>query len=268
MADRIGDSPFDPPGFGTLGGGRRRPREADESDLARRGLYESPPSDAVIDEIRPSGTGGLVWRVSVSSECEGIRRLGVAKMDRAVIDSLRLTSGTAWTRALADQVLEACHHDAAKRYALNALSVRQMSRGRLRENMVRRGTPKTIADLVVQELADSGLIDDRVMAESIARSLLAQNPCGARMVEYRLRRRAIEPELARAVAIELTTVRDAGADALRVARKRLRSMSKQLDRSVIERRLVGSLARRGFAPGVCRSAARDAMSEPCEVEPR
>lgn len=258
---RLGDSPFDPPGFGNMGGKRRRPREATEQDLARRRMYESPASDTVIADIRPSGNQGVLWRVSVTSEETGVERLAVARTSRDIIDELRLETGARWTPALASAVLEAVHRAEARRYALNALAVRSMSSGRLRTKMIARGTPKEIAVVVVEELERSGLVDDRAMAEQIGRSALAQNPVGARVLEARLRRRDIRASVARQVAEELTADRDAGADADRVGRKKLRSLRPGLQDGVAERRLVAALARRGFPPPVCRDVAKRLINE-------
>lgn len=257
----LGDSPFDPPGFGNMGGKKRRPREVTEPDLLRREMYEHPPADAVIDAIRPSGRQGILWRVSLQSESVGIELLSVARLDRSVIDELHLSVGRAWTPALASAVLEAAHRSEARRYALNALAMRAMSAQRLREKIEKRGAPKAIAAQVVTDLERSGLIDDRVMAEQIGRSALRNNPVGARVLEARLRRRGIAPEIAREVARELTEPRDEVADAVRVGTKKIRILSANLERSVAERRLMASLARRGFSPDTCRTVARQLLAE-------
>jgi regulatory protein len=253
----LGDSPFDPPGFGTLGGKRRRPREADERDLLRRFLYEEPPGDATVDEVRPSGRNPSIWRVGVRSESLDIERFGVARLDRSAIDALQLKSGQPWDAALAERVLAAAHADAARRYALNALSMRAMSTRRLADSMVRRGTPRAIALRIVSDLEKSGLVDDRLLAEQIARSVLATNPSGTRVIEQRLIRRGISSEIAREVAVATTEDRDPDADAMRVAQKKIRGMAPKLERDVVERRVLGALARRGFAPDVCRRTARE-----------
>jgi regulatory protein len=224
-------------------------------------MYESAPGDALIDAIRPSGNSGVLWRVSVSSDELGVKLLGVARIDRSVIDAFGLSVGTAWTQTLADAMLEAAHAGEARRYAINALGMRSMSAGRLIENMSRRGTPKPIACRVVADLEATGLVDDRAMAEMIGRSILSRNPAGARVIEQRLRARAIRPEIAREVAHLLTGDRDQTADAVRVARKKLRSMSDRVAPDARQRRLLGSLARRGFAPGVCRDVVRRVLAE-------
>ncbi|MFG0293987.1 MAG: regulatory protein RecX [Phycisphaerales bacterium JB050] len=253
----LGDSPFDPPGFGNMGGKKRRPREVTEADLLRRQMYEHPPADAVIDAIRPSGRQGVLWRVSVQSESEGIELLSVARLDRGVVDELHLSVGRVWTPALASAVLEAAHRSEARRYAINALAMRAMSAQRLREKIEDRGAPKEIAAQVVADLERSGLIDDRVMAEQIGRSALRSNPVGARVLEARLRRRGIAPQIAR----QLTEPRDEVADAVRVGTKKLRILSAKLERPVAERRLMASLARRGFSPDVCRTVSRRLLAE-------
>jgi len=253
----LGDSPFDPPGFGTLGGKRRRPREADEHDLIRRLLYEEPPADATIDEIRPSGRNANIWRVGVKSNALEIERFGVARVDRPAIDELQLKSDTSWDAALAERVLAAAHADTARRYALNALSMRAMSTRRLADSMVRRGAPRAIALRIVSDLERSGLVDDRLLAEQIARSVLATNPSGPRVIEQRLIRRGISSDIAREVAAAATEDRDPDTDAMRVAQKKIRGMAPKLERDVVERRVLGALARRGFAADICRRTARE-----------
>src|SRR5690606_37084860 len=111
----------------------------------RRRMFEDPPRDARIAEIRPSGRSGLLWRVSVESEEVGASGLGVARIDRSLVDSLMLSPGMTWDAPLASRVLAAAHADEARRYALNALSMQAMSAQRLIDKMVRRGTPKPIA---------------------------------------------------------------------------------------------------------------------------
>jgi regulatory protein len=197
----------------------------------------------------------------VQSESNGVELLSVARLDRSLVDELHLTVGRHWTPALASAVLEAAHRSEARRYAINALSMRAMSAQRLRENMEKRGAPKDIAAQVVGDLERSGLIDDRVLAEQIGRSALLNNPVGARVLEARLRRRGIAPSIAREVSMNLTESRDEVADARRVGGKKLRVLSPKLERPVAERRLMASLARRGFSPGICRTVARDLLAE-------
>lgn len=142
---------------------------------------------------------------------------------------------------------------------LRQLTQRARSRAELAQTLARRGIPDDAATAVLDRFCEVGLIDDAALATAMAGAAHRERGLAGRAVAAKLRRRGIEAdEVQRAVGtIDRESER---AQAERLARKRLAALG-GVDRQVQTRRLVGLLARKGYAPGLAYEVVRTVMAE-------
>jgi regulatory protein len=112
---------------------------------------------------------------------------------------------------------------------------------------------------VLDRFTAIGLIDDAALAEGYASAQHRTRGLSARAVAVKLRRRGIPDDTAAAAVAQIDRHSEQEAARALVTR-RLRSMS-GLDPAVQARRLVGTLARKGYPPGVASEAVREALRE-------
>jgi regulatory protein len=149
--------------------------------------------------------------------------------------------------------------EVARIVCLRMLDRRAYSRAELRTALRRRGVPDDAADRVLDRFTAIGLIDDAALAEGYASAQHRTRGLSARAVAVKLRRRGIPDDTAAAAVAQID--RHSEQEAARaVVTRRLRSMS-GLDPAVQARRLVGTLARKGYPPGVASEAVREALRE-------
>lgn len=144
--------------------------------------------------------------------------------------------------------------DAIRRDAERLVRDRALSRAELANRLAAKGHDRDAIESLIAEYERVGAIDDRSLARSIAESELRRRPCSAQLLEHKLARRGIDPDLAHEIARELTAHRDPFEDALALARSALRTMRGK-NPDVARRRLLALLARRGYDDDLCRSAA-------------
>jgi regulatory protein len=147
--------------------------------------------------------------------------------------------------------LENAKHEAIREKALELLSLREHSRKELLEKLLRRKFPKDLAETVVRELCEAGILDDARFAVNLVRSRLRNKPCGERGLMSLLRAKGIAPEDARTLVTEV--MREEGASeeemARRIAGTKLKG--KVADEKALAR--VGNLLlRRGFDARIVR----------------
>lgn len=153
-------------------------------------------------------------------------------------------------RAAEDTALET-----AREQALRLLTARPRTRVELTTALSRKGVDEAVASEVLDRLTAVGLVDD----EAYARSYAEREACrkGPRAVVDALQRRGISAVLARQVAFQgdPEAVRNAALAVGRAALPRWRG----LERPVLERRLAGLLARRGYGSGLVHSIVRELL---------
>lgn len=191
-------------------------------------------------------------RCTISVAAPGERAISFT-IDGVAVESLRLMPGDAWTDEIASRVRTAVERDRARRDAMSVLSRAPMSRRRLMRKLRDRGYDESVAGGVADDLERLGFIDDRALAESAARSMVARKPAGSRFIEMKLREKGFDGSLAREAAEGAVGARDEVEDALRLARKKSASMSASLEPDARRRRIYAMLARRGYGPDVCRA---------------
>jgi regulatory protein len=147
----------------------------------------------------------------------------------------------------------------AREICLRLLTARPRSRAELATALGRNGIEPDVADRVLGRLGDVGLIDDSAFAEMVVQSGHRHRLMGKRALSAELRRRGVADETA-VEAVAAIDTSDEEQAARRLVERKLRSMS-GLDDPTRIRRLVGMLARRGYAQGLAYRVVRDALRE-------
>lgn len=143
---------------------------------------------------------------------------------------------------------------AARREALKVLKARLISRATLISRLARRGYSKGVAERTAADLEGLGLLNDPRLAESLARKQMNTKPVGKRVLVAKIRQRGIPAATANEAAEARLKDRDVLADALDLARRKVRILKPGEDPQVVARKLFAYLARRGFDADVCRAA--------------
>ncbi|WP_439664356.1 regulatory protein RecX [Lentzea sp. HUAS TT2] len=142
-------------------------------------------------------------------------------------------------------------------YAL--LTARARSRQELYDALLRKEISPGVAEIVLGKFDRAGLIDDAQFAEMWVRSRHTYNGLGRRALAMELRRKGVADE----VVAEAVAVVDSEAEeerARELVRKRLRTLS-GVDETTKIRRLVGALARKGYAEGLAYRVVRDELRD-------
>jgi len=150
----------------------------------------------------------------------------------------------------------------ARDRALNLLSFRDRSRRELEQRLLRAGFDPGDVLEVLEGLARAGLVDDERFARAVVEQEAGRRLSGRRAVAAALASKGVDREAARLALAEIDDPESERRRAEELARSRARRMG-ALAPEVAYRRIAGLLARRGFAPALCRDAARRAL----EVDP-
>lgn len=215
--------------------------------------------------------GGVITALARSVAVPGMVsiRLGrktAGRIEESACQSLGIEVGVVWTDDLRTRVERAMILAAARTFALNSAAYRPMSRQMLVTKLRRRELDETSARAIAEDLARRGVINEAAFAEQIVDSTIRRKPAGARLLEAKLRSRGIEGKVAKSAVTRATSdpSYDALAEALTLARRKLRVMPRKLDAIGVKRRLYAQLARRGFDPDVCAKAVAKALAQPAD----
>ncbi len=229
---------------------------------ARGSTRRSKAPDPCDEEFVGGRVSSIKPLSSDPSRCSiRVDRRKAATVQRAEIEAMSLRVGDEWTEPVAQRVAEAAELSSAKAYALRRLAKRALTERELQDAVERRGHARATAERALAEMRRLGLMDDEAIARSMTRSTLAVKPAGRRYLLARLRRRGVEREVAARVVDEALGGRDSRADALALARLRLRFLPRSAEEQTARRRLYAFLARRGFDPDAAREAVSNALRE-------
>ncbi len=130
--------------------------------------------------------------------------------------------------------------------AYRALSYRALTAKELREKLrKRKGVQFDLIDQVVQELADSHQIDEEAIAEDVIRRGRDVKLISRRMLRRDLLKRGIDRYIIENALIEFYSEEQEHETAVRLARKKFRTMH-GLSADKVNRRIGGALGRKGF----------------------
>jgi regulatory protein len=150
----------------------------------------------------------------------------------------------------------------AQRQAVNRL-LHQLSRGgkseqQLRDYLVSKETEPEFIDVAIERVRSMGLIDDDLLASSIVRVRSEVHRHSSSRIRQQLRSKKLAASSIEKALASIDSTQEA-LQAAELAIRRAKSL-KGLESQVAMRRLVGFLQRRGYAPSVAFSVARDALS--------
>ena len=138
-------------------------------------------------------------------------------------------------------------NERARDFSLRLLSYRPRSEKEVRERLGRHGFPPETVEETIARLKGQGLLDEGAFARFWKEGRETASPRSRRLIEQELRRKGIDPELAREAVGDL----EDEESALRAARKKARSL-KGLDKETFRKKMQSYLLRRGFSWEVAR----------------
>ena len=148
----------------------------------------------------------------------------------------------------------------ARESALSLLSFRARSRAELRRRLKEKGFEEEVAEEVVENLGNLGLVDDASFAEVFVRDRVRLRPQGKRRLVNELRSKGVDAETAHAAIGEVMEAEEASETELaRRATARWKPRPGE-DRNSARRRLHGFLARRGFGGDAIREVMGEVLS--------
>ncbi|MFE3544858.1 regulatory protein RecX [Nocardia sp. NPDC059177] len=175
----------------------------------------------------------------------------------------------AGTRRLAPGDRPAATVDQAKDACLNLLAVRARSRAELAKRLGEKGFRLEVTDAALDRLTEVGLIDDTAFAEQWVHERHTYSGRGKKALQRELRDKGVAPGDAE-TALAAVTDDAERARATDLVRRKLATLSRELDRDKAVRRLVGMLARRGYdqatAFAVVTTELADALDDPAETD--
>ena len=182
-----------------------------------------------------------------------VGRKVVATLSVRQAEALGLHVDQPWDTALAAQVEQAAQVDKAMRKAMNRLNRRAMSRRDLDRKLRDLEFDEPIRQRVLDRLTELKYLDDEAFGRALIRETQRAKPAGPRLLRQKLFQKGLDRKLIDQLVGEVRDTSDPEAEALALARRRLRQMSR-LDAAARQRRLYGLLARRGFEPQTINAA--------------
>ncbi len=147
----------------------------------------------------------------------------------------------------------------ARQVALRKLDRRAHTRFELAEAMSAKGVPEPIAESVLNRFEEVGLVDDFAFAQAWVENRLRTRKLAARALKIELIRKGVPEQTATQAIADLNSETEYQV-ALDFARGHLMKLQGK-ERSVIYRRLVGSLARRGYSAALAYQVAIEVLNE-------
>jgi regulatory protein len=145
----------------------------------------------------------------------------------------------------------------AKEVCFDLLAVRPRTQDELRNVLRRKGFDDELREQLLAKLGSSGLVDDVAFAEQWVRSRHAHQGLARSALVTELKRKGVDGEVAAQVAGEIDRESEEQR-ARELVRKRLRSIT-ALDERATTRRLLDTLARKGYPQGLAYAVVRDEL---------
>jgi regulatory protein len=161
------------------------------------------------------------------------------------------------TKRVEDEAPEPRKPPAVRKASINALARKGMSSAEMTSLLESREIEPDEVAAEVERLEAAGLLDDRVLAETLVRSLRERKGLGRSAINSELRRRKVDQAAIEEV-LDSVDVDDELERATEVAVKRAGQLS-SYDRQTAERRLSAFLMRRGYSGSVVGAAVAAAL---------
>ena len=147
----------------------------------------------------------------------------------------------------------------ARNIALRQLSMAPKSRLQLEQALAKRGVTPEITKICLDRLTEVGLIDDLAYAGMFVRSRCITKKVSRSVLKMELRQKGISDEFIEATLLQIND-EDEYVMASDLVAKKLRSM-RGLERDVMQRRLFGLLARKGYHAGIASRVIKEQLAE-------
>ena len=151
----------------------------------------------------------------------------------------------------------------ARKILLDQLTGQARSRSELAGKLAAKGVPDDLAARLLDRFEEVGLVDDEAFARAWVSSRGSGKGLARRALAQELRRKGVADDAAREALDEIDPAEEE-ATARALVRKKLRSMQghsgQGVDGDKATRRLVGLLARKGYAPGLAFSVVKDELA--------
>ena len=152
---------------------------------------------------------------------------------------------------------EASPISVANNIALNQLSLSPKTRTQLEKALAKKGTSPEVTKTVLDRLAELGYVDDLAYAQMFIRSKTRTKHLARRAMSYELAKRGVRKDLIEQALADIST-EDEWEMARELVAKKLRSM-RDLGPDVATRRLMGTLARKGYPGAIAGAVIREAL---------
>jgi regulatory protein len=152
---------------------------------------------------------------------------------------------------------EADPESVARTILLDQLSGRARSRKELADKLAQKNVPTDVATRLLDRFEEVGLVDDAAFARTWVEGRHTSRGLAPRAIAQELRRKGVDDEVAREALDDLDDD-EQRETARRLVRKKLRSLGR-FDDATRTRRLVGMLARKGYAPGMAYALVREEL---------
>lgn len=152
----------------------------------------------------------------------------------------------------------------ARNVLLYQLGRSAKSKDQCRKILAKRGIDTEIAERILDRFEEAQIIDDVTFARLFTNSRIKTKGLAKSAIARELREKGIDQLLIEDALIELDSEREL-ARATELAVNRVRRMA-GLERDVIQRRLGGFLARKGYSGSIVQSATRAALLEAVKSE--
>ncbi len=178
----------------------------------------------------------------------------------ATMKRLNLNIDQVWTDDLSHQVKAIEDVEQARNMALNLITKKAWGVKELATRLIKRGIDPTVATLATEQLEADGWLDDFSYACARIRDWTRIEPASRFWVLQKLKERELANEVSNLALEEELGNRSEQDAANQLAILRLAKVTSQ-DETIIRRRVISALSRRGFTTDVGAEALRMAQAK-------
>lgn len=145
----------------------------------------------------------------------------------------------------------------AKKTAMNMLAMRDHASGELRDKLLKRDFLPEAVDELIAKLQKSQLLNDEEFAARYVRAHRERRKLSRTALKRELNKKGLSAEIVSDAVEDV----DGEDDLARQVAEKKAASTRGLDYEVRERRILGMLARRGFASSICLKVTREVLSD-------
>ncbi len=161
---------------------------------------------------------------------------------------------------IAEQIPEEIdQNQIAKQVLLRRLSNAPRTRKELAQDLKKKKIDENIAQLALDRFEELGLINDEILAENFVTNTHERRKLGRKALKQQLRTKGVSEDIANK-AISQITEKDEFNAALILALKKIRSIQHDDPQTQI-RKIVGLLARKGYAANLSFQVAKEVIND-------